>query len=292
MVIGIAEGIGLGISALGLFKKSKAPKLDLAGLRANAKANGFNPLTVLRLTGGAGHMTSGSDIGVKLTNFGSMLTDFGSNQRALASKDKMDAAAIDLMGAQRDLALSQLKATTGFAGGSGGRLSKAAGASVVKETDGFDRSDFFRGPAAFADQPWVDVFNAAGTPFRIRQGIADRFKLGAGSVMIQEDFEGVLGDVWSEFQATGMIGDAWWNGVDIFKGGHSSGFEPQVVPEFESGVDTILDAITKPTSPVVPSLRQGGGPETPYPDVPVIQFEPPTMRVKPKTGWMDEKFKN
>jgi len=222
--------IGLGLSAIGLFKKKEAPQpatLNLGKLRADSKANGFNPLTVLRLTGGAGFATgatAGSDRGAAFSTLGSAVMQFGRDTVDIQMAQQAEQTRAGLINAQKDLAIAQVQ-----------QLTSPPLASAVPN-DGLDRSRFFGGPLNYNDQPWVPLFTATGQPIEWRQGLADRFDLGPGATVIVEDFEGVWGEVGGEVQGLGLFGDVTFGDAEVQRVGHTSGpnaVTTSTVPAFE-----------------------------------------------------------
>jgi hypothetical protein len=242
MAIFAAISAGLGImSALGIGKKEpKSPTLDLGKLRSDAVANGFNPLTVLRLTGGQGFQTGGSSGSDPLGQIGGIVGNFGNMMYDRQQTEAAESTRAGLMDAQRDLALAQVRAV----GQPALRTASSGGPSrSAPETNtGLDRSQFFTGPANFEDQPWVPLFTATGQPIQWRQGLADRFDLGAYATVIIEDYEGIGGEILGEVQGLGLFGDVMFGTVELQRVGHVNG--------------SVSDVISTTTLPVLGNGRQ------------------------------------
>jgi len=87
--------------------RKNPPKTDLVGLRAEAERAGFNPLTALNATGGAGFQTGRQPVSI-----GAVLQNFGNNVAGIVKANDPVAAAtekqnLELMKAQTDMLKSQ-----------------------------------------------------------------------------------------------------------------------------------------------------------------------------------------
>ncbi|WP_413876351.1 hypothetical protein [Albidovulum sp.] len=120
-LFGTILGAVAGPLAGGLFggkKKETKQTTDFVALRDSAEAAGFNPLTALKATGGAGFTTT-THPGLSSGEF--LAEAIGSGVQAWSSFDPMqqqrDALEMEMMRAELDRIKSDARVTQGFAGG-------------------------------------------------------------------------------------------------------------------------------------------------------------------------------
>lgn len=235
--------------------QSEGQRLDLGRLRAEAAEHGFNPLTVLGATGGAGFhqgYVAQATPGFLSDPWGGIANAVNMAFEAKRQKDN-DALAGALMKAQTN----NLNANTAL-------MMQPRRTSAGSIPSSKKQGDFVR----FEDQPFVPVYDAVGNPFEIRQGIADRLGLKAGDVWIAEDAEAIYGDVSQELEGLTTI---YQNVKDAFFGGGSEIARPGHRSVTVNGGNVVI-------------------PPPPLSVNPPTDVSAPIMREKPTSGWMDEKF--
>ena len=210
------------LSGLGAMKR-RPTGIDLKKLRKDAIDAGFNPLTVLRLTGAAGYERKAQPS--PLTAIGGAITAVG-DVFDLAESQQMAREQHQL---QKTLVAEQLS------------RSRSAGGSAPDEPEHFPllRSRF--AGVHRDDVPYWNMRAPDGTMFQLRATYAERLGIGEGSQIMAEDWEAILGDVASELLgSTELVAQAW----NQLLGGGSSQImkltqhteQPQpltVVPEIE-----------------------------------------------------------
>lgn len=203
------QGAGAVMSIFGgLTQKKPGPAIDLAEMRKQAKANGFNPLTVLRATGGAG-FTSGvapspmSVLGAGFSQIGNVME--GAAMRDMAQE--AHESALELVDAQ----VTAFKREP---------VSTAMVSAVPTNERELMPLEFSR----FADQPvesipYWNVRSIGGDTFQIRADVLERLQIGEGSTIVTEDWEMMLGEVGGEFEGLSAVikGGLGMNRSDFFK---------------------------------------------------------------------------
>lgn len=189
--------LGNVVGAIGANKAAKAQanagKLDLGHLRAQAKAHGFNPLTVLQATGGAGSMTTAaapgflSFLAAQAPSMGQTIANhFDPQRKADLELTRSQSALNRQMEAE---SIAQMAAPGSVAHGS-------------REEDDF--------MAFYAANPngYTTMRSMTGAPIEVRNDVLFRLKLEPGSLYgLAEDAEAIAGEIAGEAQGIGNIGD-------------------------------------------------------------------------------------
>lgn len=172
---------------------AEAGKLDLAHLRDQALKYGFNPLTVLQATGGAGSTTSPAVPGF-LSFLASQAPAMG--QAIGNALDPQRKADLELTRSQS--ALNRQMEAESIA-------QMAAPGSVAHGNR--DEDDFM---AAYAANPngYTTMRSMTGAPIEVRNDVLFRLNLAPGSLYgLAEDAEAIAGEIAGEAQGIGNIGD-------------------------------------------------------------------------------------
>lgn len=198
--------IGSVIGAAGQRSAAKAQanagKLDLGHLRAEAEAHGFNPLTVLQATGGAGSMTTAAAPGFLSFLAGQAPAMGQAIGNALSPSTKADL----------DLTRSQTALNNQMILESQQRPRDASVAHGNREED-----DYL---AAYAADPggYTLMRSMSGSPIEVRNDILHRLQLEPGSLYgIAEDAEATFGEIGGEITGIGNIGDAGFGAGSIVR---------------------------------------------------------------------------
>lgn len=179
--------------------QAQAGQLDLGRLRAEAQAHGFNPLTVLGATGGAGFQ-SGPAVPGFLSMASGMIGPAFQQQFENTRQRTNDAIANSLLEAQT----TNLKAQTA-------RLQTSLTRSATPIQ-----------PKTWDEWGYINAYNPSGMPIRVHGAIADRLGIEPGGVYLAGDDEEVLGDVGSVPGQIGGVGDAMWESVKGWFGSSSA----------------------------------------------------------------------
>jgi len=207
--ITVVQGIGAVASVIGgLSQKAPGPAIDLGEMRKQALKNGFNPLTVLRATGGAG-FTSGvgpspfSVIGAGISQIGGIME--GQQMRDMGAEAHK---------AAMDLAKSQTAAfNRPVTAGTGAVMSATADDPMMP----LEFSRFKDTPVE--EIPYWNVRSIGGDTFQIRGDVLERLGIGEGSTIVTEDWEMMLGELGGEFEGLSAVikGGLGMNRSDFFK---------------------------------------------------------------------------
>lgn len=189
--------LGKVVGAIGANKAAKAQanagKLDLGHLRAQAEAHGFNPLTVLQATGGAGSMTTAAAPGF-LSFLAAQAPSIG--ETIGNAYDPQRKADLDLTRSQASLN-RQMEAES--------IAQMAAPGSVAHGNR--EEDDFMAAYAANPDGHTV-MRSMTGAPIKVRNDVLYRLGLEPGSLYgLAEDAEAIAGELAGEAQGIGNIGD-------------------------------------------------------------------------------------
>lgn len=270
----IASIGGTVLSTLGgLFKKNKAPQLDLGALRRNAKANGFNPLTVLRMTGGSGYMSSGSQphplgvIGDGLANVGSLMAY--AQDREVQTKEA-------------ESRIRNLDANTAAQVQTMKNAQAARMAPVTRQGIKQKKSPYYGMHAK--DIPMKQVRAMNGGLMTVRADVLERLKINEGDTLITEDFEAIVGEIGGELAGISTIVDeAMGIGVPWYEttGGSKNGTDKKTtMPSPVTRIKTEFSIENAKKS--VQTLKDIFGNSSAY--------APPVSIKKPQSGWMEQKF--
>lgn len=242
---------GTVLSGLGAMRDRKQqPGLDLAKLRRDSKANGFNPLTVLRMTGGAGFTTTPSPsalsvLGGTVSGVADVFSLARDRKQAQAESD----ARIGMMNAQVGALQAPPLATQRTMG-------------PISPMDNFvqlDESRFAGIPAS--EIPFWNVRDLSGQEYQIRADVLERVGIAEGSTIVTEDWEMMLGELGGEFEGI----------TQVIKQG--TGFGDVPFMRTTSQTEALRNPPAAPTVPMVDSL----------PVIPPITMRNPA----PMPGWND-----
>lgn len=178
--------LGNVVGAIGANKAAKAQaeagKLDLGHLRAQAEAHGFNPLTVLQATGGAGSMTTAAAPGF-LSFLAGQAPSIGETiGKAFDPQRKAD---LDLTKSQADLNRQMVLESQ----------QRPLDASVAHG----EREDDFM--AKYLENPngYTEMRTLAGGKIKVRNDVLHRLGLEPGALYgMAEDAEMVFAEIGSE----------------------------------------------------------------------------------------------
>lgn len=239
------------LSGLGGLKKQPTG-LDLQKLREDALAAGFNPLTVLRLTGAAGYERLAQPS--PLTAIGNTLTAVGD--------------VFDLKEAQQ-MARDQHQLQMSMASREQQVLSLASARSFSVDV-GEEHFPLFTSRfagMAVEDIPYWSMMAPDGSYFGLRANVAERLGLAEGAHLLAEDYEAIMGDFASEIVS---ITDFVAQGVDDAMGGGPSQIfqktsdtpqpQPQSVDPFTlpMTVDVHVLGLPQINDPFADFFKQGG----------------------------------
>lgn len=187
-------------------RKQGSPQLDLGALRKEAKQNGFNPLTVLRMTGGSGFVSQAqpgraSIIGSGLASLGQQ---FMQQQDREAERAETDAR-MALMAAQTtELMRPPSPAyTQSLPGGYVSSERPMAPMSADPQLFQLQKSRWADYDAA--DIPQYRMRKPDGTYMLVRADMAERLGLADGGSVLAEDVEAVSGEVAAEIFGAGQL---------------------------------------------------------------------------------------
>lgn len=181
---------------------SNAMRLDLGYLRKEAEENGFNPLTVLQATGGAG---SHGQVQPISPGFLSFLAG-----QAPAMGQAIGGALSPQTKADLDLTKSQTALNNQMV------LESQQRPQDVSVAHGNRAEDDYL--AAYAADPggYTLMRSMSGAPIEVRNDILHRLQLEPGSLYgVAEDSEMVFGEIGSEITGIGNIGDAGLFGDNV-----------------------------------------------------------------------------
>lgn len=189
--------LGKVVGAIGANKAAKAQanagKLDLGHLRKEAEDHGFNPLTVLQATGGAGSMTTAAAPGF-LSFLAAQAPSIGETiGNAFDPQRKAD---LDLTRSQAALN-RQMEAESIAQIGAEGSV-----AHGDREEDDYMKH-YLENPDG-----WTRMRAITGEPIEVRNDILYRLKLPPGALYgAAEDAEFIFAEAGSEITGVGNIGD-------------------------------------------------------------------------------------
>ena len=205
---GLAQGIA-GKAVGGLLGGDKSGQLDLAKLRRDAEANGFNPLTVLGATGGRGFETSPSlSSGAYIADAISRGIDTGFNRPVAVDPN-----------AERTRANNQAIESE-----------MAARKSDPFRSFGMDLAKPVPRPSP-DNQARIPVYSSNGATGMLLKNIADRYGIKAFDTLSQGDLEEIGGGSRAEAEAiffADKIADV--TGVPLFQAGKGGFSMPQLAP--------------------------------------------------------------
>lgn len=197
--LGGAKGVAsIGLSALSQRRSSRAGGVDLASLRADALANGFNPLTVLQSTGGAGYQNSQEAPGFLSFLAGGMAGKLDTYHQREMETERHSAEMDNL---RSNTAYNEALTSS----------AKAAGSvrTGARETDYMD--EYLRNPDGYTMMRTV-----AGHPVEVRNDVLHRLGLEPGSLYgMAEDAEMIFGEVGGEITGVGNVADASFGGKPL-----------------------------------------------------------------------------
>jgi len=228
--------IGAAGSALSARQQAKSGRLDLAYLRSQAEANGFNPLTVLEATGGQGSRTAETPgfLSFLAGNVGQMATNWHTEQ----SNAKHTQAQID-----------NLNSNTRY------NDAMTAQATVAGSIRGSQREPDYMDTYMANPDGYTTMRTVAGHPIEVRNDVLARLDLPPNSLYgMAEDSEMIFGEIGGEITGAGNVADDAFGANPITKGntftprkgnkfawpnGYSTGdssFRPPVVRDMGSSV--------------------------------------------------------
>lgn len=236
----------------GLLGNKKERGLDLGKLRSEAVANGFNPLTVLRMTGGAGFVSDAQPSPLGLLGEGvSSVASILSVAKDRDIQTRESEARIAQMGAQT----AAIKKTAA------GVVRTAARPLTVQQpktlSDGILPSKY--AGVDIADIPFGEVRALNGQVYKIRKDVMEAQNIGEGQTMLVKDIEDIGGEIAGALESVGSmvaetvgVGDDWM----------------LTTPEVEA-IEKKKAAVFQPFTPLTVK---------------------PVMRQKAQPGWMDQKL--
>lgn len=262
--IGTAAKIGSAIlGGIGMFKKRREPPaVNLGEVRRQAELHGFNPLTVLRATGGLGF-----NQGARMQPLTAFSDTFAATADAVFGFQEMRQRE-ELHDAQLSILAKELKTPEQRPARRFPSVPAVLPAVPGKSKPGPGDPGRWAG-MAWNDIPMVQLWTPAGRAFSVKENLADRLGMSAGDVFMSEDAEALWGEVGGEVTGVGFTGDFYHN---QWFGDQDPAIQ-DMPEELWPGADTSLEEA--PALPKSADPFKGDTPEMPdLPEMPKFDSPP------------------